>query len=133
MPFAGNVSWPVTLMTGLPLSPAFAAGNEAFGKPSNPAFLLAPADAYLYRFYGEGLSTFHLSLVTDSSPLEMLEYLGSGIWPMLGVAGLAPAAMDMVQIYDCYTITVLMTLEDAGFCGKGEGGEHQIAHRRGVL
>ena len=29
--------------------------------------------------------------------------------------------MDMVSIYDCYTITVLMTLEDAGFCAKGSG------------
>jgi acetyl-CoA acetyltransferase len=27
----------------------------------------------------------------------------------------------MASLYDCYTITVLMTLEDAGFCGKGEG------------
>jgi acetyl-CoA acetyltransferase len=27
----------------------------------------------------------------------------------------------MAQIYDCYTITVLLTLEDAGFCRKGEG------------
>jgi len=27
----------------------------------------------------------------------------------------------LASIYDCYTITVLMTLEDAGFCGKGEG------------
>lgn len=48
-----------------------------------PAFLLLPADAYLYKFYGEGVSTFHLSLVADSSALEMLEYLGSGVWPML--------------------------------------------------
>ena len=29
--------------------------------------------------------------------------------------------VDMASIYDCYTITVLMTLEDAGFCAKGEG------------
>ncbi len=27
----------------------------------------------------------------------------------------------MASIYDCYTITVLMSLEDAGFCRKGEG------------
>ncbi len=28
----------------------------------------------------------------------------------------------MVSVYDCYTITVLVTLEDAGFCAKGQGG-----------
>ncbi len=37
------------------------------------------------------------------------------------MAGLAPSDMNMVSLYDCYTITVLMTLEDAGFCGKGQG------------
>jgi len=37
------------------------------------------------------------------------------------MAGLTPSAVDMASLYDCYTITVLMTLEDAGFCGKGEG------------
>jgi acetyl-CoA acetyltransferase len=29
--------------------------------------------------------------------------------------------VDMVQLYDCYTITVLLTIEDSGFCDKGEG------------
>jgi acetyl-CoA acetyltransferase len=29
--------------------------------------------------------------------------------------------MDIVSIYDCYTITVLLSLEDAGFCEKGKG------------
>jgi acetyl-CoA C-acetyltransferase len=37
------------------------------------------------------------------------------------MAGHGPSDMDMVSLYDCYTITVLMTLEDAGFCGKGQG------------
>ncbi|MGA8327812.1 MAG: thiolase family protein [Mycobacterium sp.] len=37
------------------------------------------------------------------------------------MAGLTPADIDMASLYDCYTITVLMTLEDAGFCGKGDG------------
>jgi acetyl-CoA acetyltransferase len=30
--------------------------------------------------------------------------------------------IDIVQAYDCYTYTVLVTLEDYGFCPKGEGG-----------
>ena len=37
-------------------------------------------------------------------------------------AGLGPDDMDVAQIYDCFTITVLMQLEDYGFCEKGEGG-----------
>jgi acetyl-CoA acetyltransferase len=38
-------------------------------------------------------------------------------------AGIELADLDVLQIYDCYTYTVLVTLEDYGFCGKGEGGE----------
>ena len=37
-------------------------------------------------------------------------------------AQLKPADMDYVSIYDSFTITVLMTLEDLGFCAKGDGG-----------
>jgi acetyl-CoA C-acetyltransferase len=33
-----------------------------------------------------------------------------------------PADIDYVSIYDSFTITVLITLEDLGFCAKGEGG-----------
>lgn len=36
--------------------------------------------------------------------------------------GLTPADVDVAQIYDCFTITVLTLLEEYGFCGKGEGG-----------
>jgi acetyl-CoA acetyltransferase len=37
-------------------------------------------------------------------------------------AGLGPDDVDVAQLYDCFTITVLMQLEDWGFCEKGEGG-----------
>jgi acetyl-CoA acetyltransferase len=30
--------------------------------------------------------------------------------------------VDVLELYDCYTYTVLVTLEDYGFCAKGEGG-----------
>ena len=40
----------------------------------------------------------------------------------LGAAGVSINDIDVLEIYDCYTYTVLVTLEDYGFCAKGEGG-----------
>ncbi|WP_332693417.1 thiolase [Bosea sp. (in: a-proteobacteria)] len=37
-------------------------------------------------------------------------------------AGLGPRDVDHVMVYDAFTITTLMFLEDLGFCAKGEGG-----------
>ena len=37
-------------------------------------------------------------------------------------AGVTVADIDYASIYDSFTITVLMTIEDLGFCAKGEGG-----------
>lgn len=38
------------------------------------------------------------------------------------MAGLKPSDVDIVQLYDAFTINVLLFLEDLGFCPKGEGG-----------
>lgn len=38
-------------------------------------------------------------------------------------AGITPADVTIREIYDCYTYTTLVTLEDYGFCEKGEGGD----------
>jgi acetyl-CoA acetyltransferase len=39
-------------------------------------------------------------------------------------AGLTPADVDLAEIYDAFTYMTLVTLEDLGFCPKGEGGAY---------
>jgi acetyl-CoA C-acetyltransferase len=54
-----------------------------------------------------------------------LTYSGA-VWsgpPALQEAAIALDDLDYVSIYDSFTITVLITLEDLGFCEKGKGGE----------
>jgi acetyl-CoA acetyltransferase len=41
----------------------------------------------------------------------------------LKMAELSIGDVDVAEIYDCFTFTTLISLEDYGFCGKGEGGE----------
>lgn len=43
------------------------------------------------------------------------------VWEM---SGLGPKDMDLAQIYDCFTITVMEQLEAYGFCGRGESGPY---------
>lgn len=43
-------------------------------------------------------------------------------------AGIRPADIKYASIYDSFTITVVITLEDLGFCKKGEGGKFVDVH-----
>ncbi|MFQ5563957.1 MAG: thiolase family protein [Parvularculaceae bacterium] len=63
------------------------------------------------------------SLCTWSSPdhFDALPAARSGP-AALARAGLAVDDIDIALLYDCFTIAVLMQLEDYGFCGKGEAG-----------
>jgi acetyl-CoA acetyltransferase len=38
------------------------------------------------------------------------------------MAGMKPADIDVVELYDAFTINTILFLEDLGFCPKGEGG-----------
>ncbi|MFN8037385.1 MAG: hypothetical protein U0V73_15805 [Acidimicrobiia bacterium] len=53
------------------------------------------------------------------------------------MAGLEPADVDVLALYDPFTVVALMQLEDMGFCAKGEGGPfvegETLHHDRGVL
>ena len=43
--------------------------------------------------------------------------------PAFEMAQVTQKDIDMAMVYDSFTITVLETLEDLGFCEKGEGGQ----------
>lgn len=67
--------------------------------------------------FGEHLAYKSPSYSPDMTQTPVAKAAGKAF----DMAGLKPSDMHAAQIYDCYTITVLLSLEDAGFCPKGEG------------
>lgn len=64
----------------------------------------------------------YLAVKTPVYAPDLLETpVGQASKQAFAMAGLTPAQMDLAQLYDCYSITVLLNLEDAGFCEKGQG------------
>ena len=51
--------------------------------------------------------------------------------PAFAMADISLRDVDVVELYDCYTFTVIVTLEDYGFCAKGEGGAFAAEHHIG--
>jgi len=76
------------------------------------------------RGFGE-----HIQCKSPSYADDMLVTpIGPASRRAFSMAGLAPKDMHMAEVYDCYTITVLLTLEDAGFCEKGTGQRFVTEH-----
>jgi len=50
-----------------------------------PALLGLPTELYLFLYYGQGISTHHLGIIAESSPVEAMEFLGNKIWLMAAV------------------------------------------------
>ena len=64
----------------------------------------------------------HLTMKTPTFAKDLCQSpVGPASDTAFDMAGIARHEIDACQIYDCYSITVLMTLEDAGFCEKGKG------------
>jgi len=67
---------------------------------------------------GEALSHATISNMPDLTVTAAAE---SGP-KAFNMAGIKPADVDMLSLYDAFTITPILFLEDLGFCPKGEGG-----------
>ena len=78
--------------------------------PHKPVYLLGA---------GEGHSHEHIS---QAASLTTSAAVKSG-QAAFAQAGLTRTDIDFAQVYDCFTPTVLIQLEDLGFCEKGAGGE----------
>ncbi len=77
--------------------------------PHAPVYLLGSGEGHSHEHISQAAS-----LTTSAAVLS-----GKQAYER---AGVSPADIDFAQIYDCFTPTVLIQLEDLGFCGKGEGG-----------
>jgi acetyl-CoA acetyltransferase len=66
--------------------------------------------------YGERTTNTSMTAAPD---LTVTGAAGSGA-DAFARAGVAPADIDVVQVYDSFTITVALTLEGLGVCGRGE-------------
>jgi len=79
---------------------------------------------------GEHLSHKTPTYSADEIPRTPISYVADRAFAM---SGLSRDDIDMVQLYDCYTITVLLTIEQSGFCGPGEGmafvREHDLSYQ----
>jgi len=69
---------------------------------------------------GTGTCTTH-TMISEMPDLTTTGAVVSGV-EAYRAAGLGPDDVDVLQLHDSFTITVLLLLEDLGFCPKGEGG-----------
>jgi acetyl-CoA acetyltransferase len=69
---------------------------------------------------GAAVATWYNS-ITQAPDVTVTAAAESGA-RALAMAGLTPGDIDMVQLYDAFTINTILFLEDLGFCPKGEGG-----------
>lgn len=74
-----------------------------------PVYLLGAAIAH-WHMQIDQMPDLTVSAAADSGPRAF------------AMAGLSPADVDVLELYDAFTINVVLALEDLGFCKKGEGG-----------
>ena len=83
--------------------------DRARDSPKPPVYLLGSAAASSHR---------QISQMRDFTTTAARE---SGA-RAFAAAEVAPGDIDLVELYDAFTINTILFLEDLGFCAKGEGG-----------
>lgn len=71
-------------------------------------------------FLGGGMAQWHRS-ITEMPDLTVSAAVESGP-RALEMAGVSRSDVDLLMLYDAFTISTIMFLEDLGYCPKGEGG-----------
>jgi len=83
--------------------------------PNRPAWLLGAGESVTHK------SITYAPSLTDTAVKASADRA-------FDQAGIGRDRIGLASVYDCYTITVLLTLEDAGFAAKGEGGRFIEEH-----
>src|SRR5919198_5859584 len=68
--------------------------------------------------FGSAITQFHVNQMRDAT-VTPATLSGPRAFEM---AGVSHDDIDVAQLYDAFTITPILALEDLGFCEKGEGG-----------
>jgi acetyl-CoA acetyltransferase len=77
--------------------------------PKAPVYMLGVGSATTHNNIGE-MADLTTTAAAQSAPRAF------------GMAGVTPKDIDIVELYDAFTINTILFLEDMGFCPKGEGG-----------
>ena len=62
------------------------------------------------------------SAFTQESPLTVIPGAALAARQAFALAGIGPKDVDFAEIYDCFSISCLLQIEDMGLCPKGEAG-----------
>lgn len=84
--------------------------ERAKGLKKRPVYILGT---------GEGTGHCWVNQMPDFTAVTGTQISGPQAFAM---AGVTPSDIDVAMLYDAFTITPIMALEDLGFCKKGEGG-----------
>ncbi|MGO9343887.1 MAG: acetyl-CoA acetyltransferase [Acidimicrobiales bacterium] len=85
--------------------------ERAADLPSRPAYIVGAAHGTTHHTNISQMPDLTVTAAASTGPRAFAQ------------AGIGPDDVDVAQLYDSFTITVLLTLEGLGFCAPGESGD----------